>query len=327
MRSLGLVLMVTLAACTEADLLGADALLAVEEPLADSVYRTQALRTGPARLLPDGPVIEEEPYGYVTGPLPVVAIGERLRVQVETPDARLLLWLDREDLGTWVIDGTHGLARPGGEGRDVGIFIDAPVEVEVVDRSGGFVAIAFQTNDWVVDGVWVPALEVGPYWVDRGSVETTRVLADVFLRSRAAILDAPGGDLLASAVSFSPSDPMDDTAFIWAVVHEERDGHLKIETTAEGVTIIGYVAVQDTSRRVEGGRGGSGGCSFGFGLPGLHGGPTVDLPVGTALFVEPDGELVGETLVARAWPVVDEHDGWTRNRVVTPWGSADVWVW
>lgn len=316
--------------CTEADL-ALEAVVHAEDPLQTVRERTKVERIGLARLTADGPPIQEEPPVSFPpqGPLAVPAVGERLQVVHEGPDATLLLWLDRQDLGRWAIDRTRGGARPGAAQGETGVWLEGGTEVELVDQNGDWVAVDVRTRDLEITA-WVPGFDVGPYWIEDDGPTPANDWRDAggFLRASAEILDAPEGEVLARVSDWGePAEVGEGTAFLGVRVLDDRDDHRLVEVIDEGVTVVGWVLAPDVADRVSGGRGGCGGWGSIGGL-GWRGFPALELPAGTPLYAGPDGALVGETVTARGWPIVDDDvDGFAAISVPSPWGSATVYVW
>lgn len=312
-------------ACVESDL-GMTGFVA-DDPLVDGFERTAIRAFGEARLQPHGERFDRDEATWFGGSheVPVVAVGDRVRVAWETGDARVLVWVDPEDLGVWVVAGASGSADPHVPGDDSGVWLDAGVEVEVEAVDGDFAAIRTATRTLEVTA-WVSAFDLGPYWVAGDTGIERGPGPQVFLRGGAEILDRPQGEPLAHVAPFGGRH--EAVAYVEAELIEERDRHALVELSEHGVTARGWVGEDDWSTRVEGGIGGSscGGCLVSRGGWGVW--PAFDLPAGAELRDAPDGELVGVTTVARGWRFDEATaDGWTRIWVPTPWGDAPVWVW
>lgn len=314
-----------LVGCVEADRATLGGRFALDAPLEGGRERTAIRRFGEARLEAHGARFDDGSGFGAAEVVPVVAVGDRVRVAWDGPHARLLVWVDPEDLGTWVIDGARGVADPDLDDGEGSVWFDPGAEVAVRDARDGWVAVDASTPELEVSA-WVAALDVGPYWVDQPPAPAEAQGDRVFLRADAEILDRPHGDALARVRSFGEAGAA--VAWVAADRLDDRDGHALVEVRSAAITARGWVPDGGWSRRREGSRGGASCGGWGRSSGTLLGGPELELPEGAPLRLAPDGEVVGVTLAARAWRAdPDVVDGWTRLWVDTPWGEAPVWAW
>ena len=315
-----------LVGCTEEDL-ALQEIVASDEPLDEVAERTRISWIGEARLTPDGPPIDpdrERSEAWSREIVPVVEIGERLRIVAKEPYVRLLLWLDPEDLGTWIIDDARAGALPGQLAGETGVFFDGGIEVEVTGRDGAWTSVAMTTREFDVE-VWLPDFEVGPYWIDRER-DPVALDGELWLRGGAELLNRPHGEVLATLHEWGDEENPDEP-HVEAVELDRADGHVLVEIESDGVTVAGWVPEDQAADEVHVGWGmsGCGGCGgFGHGW-GVY--PALYLEAGTQLYSGPDGEWVGETTQARGWGYGAQVDGWTPIHVPTDWGQATLWVW
>jgi hypothetical protein len=309
-----------LLACTQADF--ETLALTAREPLGDSlVEETEVLTMGQAWLTDDEiQGVWAEDALWFNGDYPVVDWSED-RVQVvavENSRYRVMLWLDRNDLGTRTYDTTLGFS---GEGE---VELPSARAVDVLYEEDGATRIALTTRDleieaWVesddLDQVWIP----GQVWEEP---DEDYALEQVFLPDAAVLLEEPHGDAFAWYRSIFD----DDTVYAHAAdAVDFQDGHALVRVTQGDVAVTGWV--EDWDEDANGGFGG--GCCCG-GLSthgyGSMGWSHTNVPADTPLQAW-DGTVVGVTLMSQNM-LLGERDMWGRTpaEVSTPWGPFEIWM-
>lgn len=280
---------------------------------------------GEARLTADGEPFEGAPWDeayYTPGrSLAVVEPGDgALRVVYEDRLVRMLVWLDRADFVPVVHEGARAVAAPGRRQGRSGVWLK-PGHV-VTEPVAGWAQATF--SDPVLQGeVFVAGREVDAYWVEPPAHEPEEAdeieAPDAYLRGGGAILDAPGGEVLARTGDF-------DEYWIEATRLDERDGWTEIEVGNAEVRVVGWVPSDDLAEHATGGMGWSS-CGVGWGTSGGYGwvGEWDSLAPGTELRGD-DGALVGVTIAEMKVHLTEDEEGGLWFDRDTPWGTARLWL-
>ena len=241
-------------------------------------------------------------------PVLVVVDESRRRVQVVAEDhrLRLLLWVDRDDLGR-VVTGSVVLAGDpsGGAGAHPAVRLDPGLPVEVVARQHGMAKI--QHGDGCVRFAgWVPESLLGSEY--EPALEPD-VEGDWTVATGTPVYDRPGGWAVAS---FTGDCQV-------ATDGADVEGMRPIHYTGRSFELRGFVAATASppgSRLMA--------QLSGFGLYGLMGG--FSLPEGTCLYARPGGEVVGRVLEDTWIDGARERDGGFLVLLPSSWGPLPAWV-
>lgn len=309
----------------------------------DVLGRLDVAALGEVRLGPEGPVVASRGGGapsvvrWAGDPLAgtvgydVVAAGERVGVKVPLRGLELVLWLDREDARTWIVEAAEGGASVEGSGAR----FEPGVPVEPLERRGDRMLVALERPEVEVEA-WIPVGAVDQVR-DVPVAEKTPALtgplegeARAWLAVPTELHDAPDGAWLATLHPTGPEGrpDWDDDPVDVRRLGPDVDGWAPIAWAGVGLTLDAWVPAERLVPPPVGlkGWGGSGGYSCGG-----HGFlRSVTLPAGTLLYDGQEGAIVGEAVddvrvsvadVGDAW-----SDGWRTLDVETLWGDVEVWI-
>lgn len=273
-------------------------------------------RAGTARFSAQGaPVAAADTRFPVTdqAALPVVAqASERVRVVSRTGGARLLLWLDRGDLGRAAVRevALEGSAPP----RGVTLYSGAAVEV--VERAGDRVRVR-REDYWLAFDGWVPAGAIGPIFV-RGEASPAAGGKKVVVDCGTELAAAIGGPAMAIV---GPGPGGCEAGVEVDALGEPRGGFQEIVVGNEWYTARGFVAAAAA-------QGDEAGYGLGWGELRAYEERWVALPPGTCLHAERYGEPVGVvTEPLRFAPgTAPAERSWVAGKVSTQWGDIPVWA-
>ena len=262
--------------------------------------------------------------------LPVIGENRsRIRVAFEDDDARMALWIARED--TWSVvalpielSDAEGIAR-----RDAGVFVKrgAPVvlgeqrdkrrSVRVRDevlQLEGYVPEAVLANIWLAEAVDPPIsfdMSHSDGWVPPPDLRTrVRLLIDSKIRV------APDGK---SAVIATVG-----AAEVKGVIASNLGDYRQVEIARPYARVLGFVAASEVSRDTE--EWGTHGSGTGHGF-GMSHADHIDVPAGTCLFDRVDGEVVGvQTKLTTRLGRLGRDSKWSEIHVGTNWTVASVYV-
>jgi len=284
--------------------------------------RARVINLGPGRLDPEGPPLvddqsEDEILPGCNGDLVVMDPGEQVGVIVPLAEVDLLIYLDRVDLESHVVEPI----------TTDGVELDVHLTVEVLAEESDSLLVEFGDED-VWAEAWVPRHGIDQVWTTPSSQDWEPPESDVWLRGETVIRDSPDGQAFAWVDHFSwEGQSRPDVFWLPAMALDEPDdGYQEVLVQREGFRLHGFVAEADRAEWPNGGRGGSGSCCCCLGgVQVSTEEPTV--PSGTKVFVEPFGAWAGRT----NRPIYRELDGptdegWQSLEVATPWGLATVWI-
>jgi hypothetical protein len=225
--------------------------------------------------------------------LPVINETEaQIQVVVEDDHVRLALWVDRIDTWSTVIGAVQLSERDGHADQLTGVWlepgatiashdlVDKRREIEVVDP-------ALEIRGWV------PAAFVGHVWLaDRGDVprlvleETPwQPPEDHRVHGRVAL-----GALIRSAPAAKAPVIAKTTEEVFATIGRAYDGFTEIELHRPQLRVHGYVDAHHVDHALEAPLGHGSGRGHGFGISHSD---RIEVPAGTCLFDEANGEVVG----------------------------------
>lgn len=228
-----------------------------------------------------------------------------VRLLVEEDDARLLVWVPRDDLRAVIAEATS-----------IGGGVDVAPGTPFVEqrREGNRIEVAIAADGLQVTG-WIDAAAIGDVWEAADPAapapEPTHTLAHSLERP-VVIRAAPDAQASAVATAVEPIDVR-----VRGPVHA---GWVEIETLGAQVRARGFVPAAATSTELglsatfHGGRG-----------YGMSHAMRLDVPAGTCLRDRPDGEVIGVVTTDRNRFVYDRPEpGWWSVVVDTPWGLLHV---
>lgn len=262
--------------------------------------------------------------------LPVIGESRsRIRVAFEDDDARMALWIARED--TWSVvalpielSDAAGIAR-----RDAGVFVKrgAPVvlgeqndkrrAVRVHDDQlelAGHVPQAVLANIWLAEPGDPPvAFDMSHHdgWMPSPD-QRTRVKLKIDTKIRAA----PDGKAAVIATVSS--------ADVMGVIARDLGDYRQIEIARPYARVLGFVAAAEVSHTEEEWETHGTGSGHGFGMSHAD---SIDVPPGTCLFDRADGEVIGvQTKLTTRLGRLGRDSKWSEIHVGTNWTVASVYI-
>jgi hypothetical protein len=278
--------------------------------------RALRVRAGAVYLSASGPAVASaKPDDFwLPTELTVLAAGPRPRVLDERPALRVALYLAPASLAEVALAGAV-LVPVGAAARPVsptspGVHLAAGVTL-VRGAHGRF---HLELAGWTIDGV-VDAAHVGRVYRPAALSPATPFHGDALLRGAPALLDGPGGAIVARA-------PAADVP-VERLGAAER-GHIQVRWLVRRVEIIGWapeasvVATRDPPAPVEPPE-----EQVAEGM----GSTDPNLPAGTLLYDRPHGAVIGVTLQPLGQTYDEERpDGWWRSSFETRLGPVPLWV-
>jgi hypothetical protein len=263
--------------------------------------------------------------------LPVLGESRaRIRVAFEDDDARLAMWIARDD--TWpaiavpiALSDRDGTTRP-----DAGVWAFRGAPVELGERSPGRRAVHIPDELLVLRG-YVPETVISNVWIagpgDPAASFTTshweRWSPPADLRTRVKLLMGtkiraapdPKANVIASIES---SD-------VIGVISKNLGDHRQIEIVRPHARVRGYVFASEVSYTTDELTAHGTGSGHGFGMSHAD---RIDVPPGTCLFDRADGEVVGVQLNQSTRLGRKPRDGtkWSEIHIGTNWTIADVYI-
>jgi hypothetical protein len=247
----------------------------------------------------------------------VIDSGLDIRVYVELSQVDLLVYLERSDLASRVVESV----------RTPQIQIEPGVAIDVLDELDHEVLVEVGDRDIWAEA-WIPAESIDQVWQAAPVARSDEAIDSIWLRGQTEILDAPDGNAFAWVDSFQSGGPASPDVF-WLTAQalgQAQEGMREILVERPGFTIRGFVSVHDLAPTPNGGRGfghsSSSGCHLSSSVT-----AEVTIPAGTDLFVSPQGAWIGRThspIYREVEPDIDPE--WGSLEVDTPWGVATVWV-
>ncbi len=278
-----------------------------------------------ARLTPDGDPLQDQGWVPVGAEYVVVDPSDSVRIRTRDRFTTTLLWLDRVDLSPVAALTTTGRTTPDLTPTEAFVRLDAGRVVTPVDFGPGVTRVEVETQDIWAEA-WFPAGHIDEVYraedpeLDEAGEPVRNSWARAegngirILRPGTEVFDAPGGRVLARVAEG------EDAGFFRDARELRTDGDdVLVHLESAGVTVVGWVHVDDRPQNLEG-RGVGWGCSCCGGWGALTG-PRV--PAGTLLWLGVEGTLVGRA--EADLPVVPDGDGgWVS--VTTAFGTFDAWV-
>jgi hypothetical protein len=233
-----------------------------------------------------------------------------LRIVVEDDATRLAVWILRlQARPTVLVPTTIGTSRLG-----VTYLPGAAITVEA--HIGDSRSIAFSDTTLNIPAAVVPADHVGDVWVAREDVEAPSTLP----LGNARTVELEPGALIQRAPDLQADTLASTTDSAIAIVHAERQGWLEIELRHARVRVRGFVDARETTPSEGYGFGRSG---RGHGVGASHA-VSHQVPAGTCLYADANGEVIGVTLEPQARLGRPEHEGWARVYVATRWRTLEL---
>jgi hypothetical protein len=230
------------------------------------------------------------------------------------PDARLLLYVDRDALHTVSVGTAVVQPRPVAAPKDVfsvvGFVPRAGTPLEIVEpEKDGFVKVRLATLTYEVTGfVATSSLGTTFQYLD---VVRPAWKANTYLPESFSLLDKPNG------AAFLTAKPIADRE---AMILKRSAGHALVRTSNDAV---GWIAAKKLARIPPGGvEGGEAGGVEGGVVGGVS--TKTTLVRGTPLFDGIDGGFVGVASFFTAKPA-ETKGVWTRYDLKTPFGTIAVW--
>ncbi|MDQ3365921.1 MAG: hypothetical protein M3680_10890 [Myxococcota bacterium] len=267
--------------------------------------------------------------------LPV--LGEstsQIRVVIEDDDARLALWVDRAD--TWqtvlvpiqLADSQGRAAVGSGAWLTAGAAIDVAADVPGDRRDRRRVQLR---DDAITVAGTVPAAVVGNVWLAddddpeppqlaRTSIESFRPPVDDRPLTRfaphTAIRAAPRADAPVIAV-------VESAELVGSLI--SRETWAEVEVIRRHARIRGHVLATELVATTGDLQLGGTGSGSGFGMSHSH---RVEVPTGTCLFEQPEGEVIGVQLApsTRHGERKSAREGWSKVYVDTGWAVAALYL-
>lgn len=223
---------------------------------------------------------------------------DRVRVLHEADDVRMLVWVSRGDLAPVIV--REAVVAPG-------VVLAPGTAIVEEGRDGDRVRVRVAADGLVVTGS-VEAAAIGEMWDARAprQARVTHVLAEQ-TPIRAAAGEA--GEVVATTTR----------SIEVRAIGPARAGWREIETAGEHVHARGFVREDslDAEARV-------GETGFGSGYGSSHA-ITLDVPAGTCLYDDVEGDVIGIVVEDRArLAYATERPGWFTLLVNSPWGLLDV---
>jgi len=263
--------------------------------------------------------------------LPV--IGEtrtRIRVAFEDDDARMAMWIARDD--TWSIaalpielSDAAGIAR-----RDAGVFVVRGAPLTLGEKTGERRAVQVRDELLELRG-YVPDAVIAHVWITGAgdqpiTFETTRShhwLPDADLHTRVKLLlgtklrIAPDGKSLVIATITSPD--------VTAVIANNLGEYRQIEIVRPYARVLGFVSASEVTYTADELSTHGTGTGHGFGMSHAD---RINVPAGTCLFDRVDGEVIGvqskpSTRLGRRGR---DADKWSQIHIGTSWTTASVFI-
>lgn len=239
--------------------------------------------------------------------------GDRMAILSEQAGARLLLWVDRDDVAlvpTTRVDLAFTRDALAGDraAREVGITIDAGTSITVGERDGDAVEVSSDRGALRFRG-WLPAGSVGRVYRPSPPATPGDEHEDAYVESDALLRDAPGGGPIAELVGRG--------LLHGVTVLRRQGGHALVAYAGDGLVARGWVAEDELTAAASGLLGGIGGAldrSF-------------TVPAGTCLFAEAGGASVGHALEeVTLGGTLPEGTGWHLAGLPSAWGELPVWI-
>ncbi len=263
--------------------------------------------------------------------LPV--IGEtrsRIRVAFEDDDARLALWIARDD--TWPVAAIPiQLSDAAGEAaRDAGVFVVRGAPLELGEAAGKRREVRVRDDqlelrgyvpDAVIAHVWIAGAGDPPVSFEHSFRESWSPPPD--LRTRVKLLidtkihSAPDGK--------SPVIVAIDKPDVVGVIANNLGEYRQIEIVRPYARVRGFVSASEVSHTAEELKSHGSGSGHGFGMSHAD---QIDVPAGTCLFDRVDGEVVGVQTkeTTRLGRRGRDADKWSEIHIGTSWTVASVYI-
>lgn len=263
--------------------------------------------------------------------LPV--IGEtrsRIRVAFEDDQARMALWIARQD--TWpAIALPIGLSdRTGVAYRNAGVFArrGAPVELgeRLGDRRGvkiqdellelrGYVPEAVISNVWLAQPSDPPASFSSTHFESWTPPADLRTRVKLLVGTHIRVTPDPAGTVIATT----------QHGELIAVIANNLGAYREIEIARPHARVRGYVLASEVTYTSEELRSFGTGSGHGFGMSHAD---RIEVPAGTCLFDRLDGEVVGVQLAPSTRLGRKGRDGskWSQIHIGTSWTIASVYI-
>jgi hypothetical protein len=289
------------------------------DSLPDEGQRARTLQLGEVRWHPDGEVVGTGMYAPDEAELVVLDVGDRVGVQVLSPDLELMLYVDRADLRQVPWSRIGAAAEPGAHevvSLPPGLDLDV---IDVMDRSA---RVRWSGSTVRVDA-WVRRADLDHTWETEETWDMLDDVEPILLPGDTPILDGPGGVPVAWTQPFTEEDP--HVRWVRAVLGRAQGRYHEVSVAERGVVVDGWITGEALTIPVFGGKG-AGMSSVGGGVSWTLAGPDdVLLPADTLLYDAPDGRVVGRT----RHPVFDHpytESVWTPWRLPSDWGELEVWL-
>lgn len=296
-------------------------------------HRTRVRRIGSAWLREDQgePTRTRHDGSDVDLVLPVIGESRtKIRVAFEDDDARMALWIARDD--TWpaiaipiVLSDRDGIAH-----RDAGIFVSGGAPVELGEHLGKRRGVRVRDEllelrgyvpDAVISNVWVATRGDRTASFETSHYETWSPPAD--LRTRVKFLVET--KVRAAADAKSPIVTSVSSAEIIGVIANNLGDYRQVEIVRPHARVRGFVLaseVQYTSDEL-----GTRGAGTGHGF-GMSHADRIDVPAGSCLYDRIDGEVIGVQSKPTTRLGRKGRDGskWSEIHIGTSWTIADVYI-
>lgn len=263
--------------------------------------------------------------------LPVIGESRtRIRVAFEDDNARLAMWIARED--TWPVAAVS-IELSDGAGnasRDAGVFASRGAPLALAEREGDRRAVRVLDEllelrgyvpDSVIANVWLAGPGDKPASFSTTSSTSWETPPDLRTHVRflieTKIRSAPDGKSRVIAVVEKPD--------VIGVIANNLGEYRQVEIARPYARVLGYVAASEVSYASSQGHGSGTGTGHGFGMSHAD---RIDVPAGTCLFDRADGEVVGvqSEPTTRLGRRARDGDKWSLIHVGTRWTVADVYI-
>ncbi len=263
--------------------------------------------------------------------LPVIGESRsRIRVAFEDDDARMALWIARDDTWTVValpieLSDEAGIAR-----RDAGVFVKrgAPVELgeqrdkrRAVHVRDDVLELAGYVPEAVLSNIWLAVAGDPPVAFDMSHSDGWNPQDD--LRTRVKLLI--GTKIRAAPDGTSAVISTVGAADVMAVIASNLGAYRQIEIARPYARVLGFVGASEVSHTSEDWSTHGSGTGHGFGMSHAD---HIDVPAGTCLFDRVDGEVVGvqTKLTTRLGRIGRDGSKWSEIHVGTNWTVVSVYV-
>ncbi|MBA2543206.1 MAG: hypothetical protein H0V17_26430 [Deltaproteobacteria bacterium] len=254
----------------------------------------------------------------------------RIRIAFEDDDARMALWIPREDTWPAIAVPIELSDRDGAVRSDAGVWALRGAPVELGEHVNGRRAVRIRDELLILRGYVADAL-ISNVWIagkgDRAASFTashwerwlppldprTRVKFSIETKIRAA--PDPKAPVIAAI----------ESGELIGVISKNLGDHRQIEIVRPHARVRGYVFASEVSHTTEDLRTTGTGSGHGFGMSHAD---RIEVPPGTCLFERIDGEVVGVQLAqsTRLGRKGGAASKWSEINIGTSWTIAKVYI-